>query len=483
MIMKLKTALISATLAVGVSSAANADMSDLFESVSTTGAQAGTSGQGAHYISGGTARIRAQRANFDIASFDPPSITSGCGGIDIYGGSFGIISKDQLVQTGRAMIQGAASYYFGLALSSICPVCENQMAKLQEMLNKMNQFSRASCAKSTEMISGFIENQTGTSPEKYFEDVNKASSSFISSNLGFLNSPADAQDNNESEPGTIAGVAKPVADATLMGNAIFQLVAGGRQNADGNDFNAPVVQGAQSVLFGESVTEIAEFLMSLTGTRIAFEDNSKPNNFGQGSVGPAFTVKDFVTGVNGSEGLKWYKCSSIGATARSQCIDPKPIGSPLVPLKTQISNIVRGTDAEEGILSKLTNPEGPQELTQKQKKYVQMLNISLQGNMTMKESLNISTEDMNNYLEDVMLHSVITLVRNELKALSNRLEEISSEDSNEIQRQQALNRIEGVIEELDTEKESAREEVKKSFAVIGTVGTVVTAIQNQRRGK
>lgn len=481
--MKLKAALISATLAVGVSSAANADMSDLFASVSTTGAQAGTTGQGSHYVSGGTARLRAERANFDIASFNPPSITSGCGGIDIYGGSFGIISKDQLVQTGRAMIQGAASYYFGLALSSICPVCENQMAKLQEMLNEMNQFTRASCAKSTEAISGFIENQTGTSPEDYFDDVNKASSSFMSSNLGFLNSPADAQDTNENETGTIAGVAKPVADATLMGNAMYQLVAGGRQKVDGNDLNTPVVQGAQSVLFGESVTDIAEFLMSLTGTSVAFEDNSKPNNFGQRMLGPAFTVKEFVTGVNGSEGLKWYRCDGIGATARSQCVNPRKIGADLVPLKAQISNIVRGTDTEDGILVKLTDPEGPQELSEKQKKYVQMLNISLQGNMTMKESLNISIEDMNNYLEDVMLFSVVTLVRNELQGLSNKLEEISSQDSNEIQREQALNRISKVIEELEVEKVAAREEVKKSFAVIGTVGTVVTAIENKRWSK
>jgi len=480
--MKLRTVLISATLALGVNSAANADMSDLFASVSTTGAQSGRTGQGSHYVSGGTARIRAERANFDIATFNPPSITSGCGGIDIYGGSFGIISKDQLVQTGRAMIQGAASYYFGLALSSICPVCENQMAKLQEMLNKMNQFSRASCSAATEQISGFIESKTGTSPEDYFEAVNKTTSSFISSDLGFLNSPADVQDTNESEPGTIAGVAKPVADATLMGNAIYQLVAGGRQNVNGNDLNAPVVQGAQSILFGESVTDIAEFLMSLTGTSIAFEDESKPNNFGQRPVSPAFTIKDFVTGVNGSDGLKWYKCSSIGATARDQCVNPTKTGDSLVPLKTQISNIVRGTDTEDGILEKLLNPEGPQDLSERQKKYVEMLNISLQGNMTMKKSLNISLEDMNNYLEDVMLNSVIALVTNELKALYNKLEELSADDNNEIQRRQALSRIDTVIEQLELEQVTAREEVKKSFAVIGTVGTVVAAIENKRRG-
>jgi hypothetical protein len=481
--MKLKTALISATFAFGVSSAASADMSDLFASVSTTGAQAGTTGQGSHYISGGTARLRAERANFDIASFNTPSITSGCGGIDIYGGSFGIISKDQLVQTGRAMIQGAASYYFGLALSSICPVCENQMAKLQEMLNKMNQFSRASCAKSTEMISGFIKDQTGTSPEEYFDDVNKASSSFISSNLGFLNSPADAQDNNESEAGTIAGVAKPVADATLMGNAMYQLVAGGRQNVNGNDLNAPVVQGAQSVLFGDSVTDIAEFLMSLTGTTIAFEDNSKPNNFGEGTRSAAFTVKDFVTGVNGSDGLRWYECDAIGSTARSQCINPQPTGAELVPLKTQISNIVSGTSSEDGILVKKLHPDGAKELTDKQKQFVELANINLQGNVMMKKSLSISIEDMNNYLEDVMLYSLVTLVRNELQGLKNKLEEISSEDSNKIQREQSLNRIDEVLDKLKEEQETARAEVKKSFAVIGTIGTVVSAIEKKRQGK
>ena len=67
-------------------------------------------------ITGGrfSARTKITRAN--LMYFDPPSMSAGCGGIDLFGGSFSFINKDQLIQLARATAQNAVGLLFESAL-------------------------------------------------------------------------------------------------------------------------------------------------------------------------------------------------------------------------------------------------------------------------------------------------------------------------------------------------------------------------------
>lgn len=80
-----------------------------------------------------------------LLSFQPPSISAGCGGIDFFAGSFSIITKDEIVQMGRAIAQGAPGYFFNLATDAVCPSCGAQMRALQAKLESYNQATQDAC--------------------------------------------------------------------------------------------------------------------------------------------------------------------------------------------------------------------------------------------------------------------------------------------------------------------------------------------------
>lgn len=80
-----------------------------------------------------------------FVTFQPPSITSGCGGIDFFAGSFSLITKDELVQMARGIAAGAPGYFFNLAIDSVCPTCGANMKELSRKLEQFNKYGTDSC--------------------------------------------------------------------------------------------------------------------------------------------------------------------------------------------------------------------------------------------------------------------------------------------------------------------------------------------------
>ncbi len=58
----------------------------------------------------------------------PPSFSAGCGGIDLFGGSFSFINMNQFVDLMRAVASNAAGYAFQLAINAMCPDCGRRSA-------------------------------------------------------------------------------------------------------------------------------------------------------------------------------------------------------------------------------------------------------------------------------------------------------------------------------------------------------------------
>lgn len=96
-------------------------------------------------ISGGSIVVRTPVVRPKLASFVPPSINAGCNGLDMYGGSFSFIKKDEFVQFLRAIAANAEGYFFGMALKSICPSCMDEIARLQKVVQEMNFAVKDSC--------------------------------------------------------------------------------------------------------------------------------------------------------------------------------------------------------------------------------------------------------------------------------------------------------------------------------------------------
>lgn len=63
-------------------------------------------------LSGGGTRIRTRLMDLHPVTVEPPSISAGCGGINLFTGSFSFINSEQWIQFARAVASNAVSYAF-----------------------------------------------------------------------------------------------------------------------------------------------------------------------------------------------------------------------------------------------------------------------------------------------------------------------------------------------------------------------------------
>lgn len=150
--MRLKNYILGGSLALACLSAsepANADLQDTLENMLGANVQVNNGGavsssrRGGFY--GGSVYIRGRVMDVNVINFTPPSFSSGCGGIDIFGGSFSMINKEQFVALLRSIAQNAAGYAFHLALKNICEQCSTIIANLQRVIQELNQLTSNSC--------------------------------------------------------------------------------------------------------------------------------------------------------------------------------------------------------------------------------------------------------------------------------------------------------------------------------------------------
>lgn len=102
-------------------------------------------GQQAGYATLGSLYVRTQPRNTSLAHIQLPSVRAGCGGIDIFGGSFSFISKEELIKLMEAIMQNAAGFAFELALESLSPTVQETVAKLRDLIQQVNSMNINSC--------------------------------------------------------------------------------------------------------------------------------------------------------------------------------------------------------------------------------------------------------------------------------------------------------------------------------------------------
>jgi conjugative transfer pilus assembly protein TraH len=83
--------------------------------------------------------------NVNLITFDPPRLDAGCGGIDLFGGSFSFINGQQLIQIFRAVAADAAGLAFKAAIKAISPSLDALLSEFQALLQKMNNLAKNSC--------------------------------------------------------------------------------------------------------------------------------------------------------------------------------------------------------------------------------------------------------------------------------------------------------------------------------------------------
>lgn len=93
----------------------------------------------------GYVATRNQIVNPNLIAFAPPHFSAGCGGINMYFGSWSFINGAQLQQLLTAIGQAAATFLFQMAVQAMCQQCSAVLDDLQKASQDMNKLLHNSC--------------------------------------------------------------------------------------------------------------------------------------------------------------------------------------------------------------------------------------------------------------------------------------------------------------------------------------------------
>lgn len=284
-------------------------------------------------ISGGSLEIRNEIKSANILSMTSPKVQADCGGIDLYGGSFSYINKDEFIAFLRSVAANAQGYAFEIALSSMCEKCMQTIETLQRKVQELNQYFGNSC----QLAQGIVNDSLSAFNRKGLNDI---------SLIGQFEGVGDLFELSTSQnPQTLTQKVSekaPEKVAKLSGNIVWQAML-------------------ESNLFSQNL-ELSEELLSVTGTIIL------NNDAGELTIAPSglITLESLIFGGD----FLLYKCNSLNDGGCTQISEQTKT---LKGIKVRLLNLFIGEN-NEGIIYKFSKNQGT--LTTKE---TQILNALPQG--------------------------------------------------------------------------------------------------------
>ena len=208
-------------------------------------------------LSGGSIVNRSRIVNTQLFNLAAPHISAGCGGIDIFGGSFSFINAEQFVQLLRSIAANAKGYAFKVALDAASSFIGVNLDELQRAIQLLNGNNINSC----QLAQGIVNSAAGalgiktesnvtltSALQGYATDVGEAFGHFGNVRNKEL---YDARHNTGNES------LKAELDKNI-GNIVFKVLK---------------KRGARSMFLGADANETSEYeyIMSITGTVVVSE--------------------------------------------------------------------------------------------------------------------------------------------------------------------------------------------------------------------
>ncbi|MGB9730324.1 MAG: conjugal transfer protein TraH, partial [Minisyncoccia bacterium] len=147
--------------------------------------------QEAGYLIGGSFTFKTKLRSDYLFSIEAPRINIGCGGIDIFLGSFRYLEPKYLIEKAKRIIQAAPYFAFQLALSVLCEKCTQILAFIESMINFLNSLQLDECKAAKAIVAmgaDAIQN-----PERFVDTVK----SNIQSGIEDLWNEAASRSNNQ----------------------------------------------------------------------------------------------------------------------------------------------------------------------------------------------------------------------------------------------------------------------------------------------
>lgn len=231
-------------------------------------------------LTGGYAEIRTPLSGANIISFSPPDISAGCGGINLYMGSFHFINGQQFLALLRTVGQEALGYAFQLAIDAMCHQCGALLASIQKAITAMNNALHNTCQlaqgiyPANKIIGDFKEvgdqaEKTMAANEGDFSDF--FGSSNEANHEGVLSHIANTFASNISQTinGTTVTKKVPQSALTPIGNMFWKAID--------NSQAYTLLSGIEAGTTTNNV-DTKEILMSMAGTEIARPSASASGN-------------------------------------------------------------------------------------------------------------------------------------------------------------------------------------------------------------
>jgi conjugative transfer pilus assembly protein TraH len=317
------------------------EMDAMFGTMTNVTAPTAHLGQRRGVITSGSVVARNRVMSANMVSFVPPSFSAGCGGIDLFSGSFSFINMNQFVDLMRAVAANAAGYAFQLAINAMCPDCGNIMSDLQKKVQQLNQMFSNSC----QLAQGLVNDAASVLPGKVQNDMKMSTISFskgVTDVFGALTNASSQGDPVQQVKTNAATDMEKVIQGNLVWRALNQNSAGSWFKFGGNEF----LQAA----------------MSVTGSVIVKPPEAAPD--GKGESNPVITlpnllrIKDLLNGSGSSDyqTVNIYECDTTDVDG---CLNPISKSVTLVGLKKRVRDILVGTGGGDGLIYKFATNTGP----------------------------------------------------------------------------------------------------------------------------
>ena len=283
----------AATLLGRAASAGDNGMQQLFNDMGAFGNVTGPGAyqaQGVNIVTGGSLFMRVPQRNTHPVAVALPSLKMGCGGIDLFAGSFSFISKSELVSMMKNIGSSAVSFAFKLALDSISPQINKTLTELQQTVQDLNGVNINSCEAGEALARGAGGDWQRAS--QYFAKVTAPVTGLFSDHSEAREA---VQGDNNKVNNAIAAVTDPATREMVQpGNIAWR---------------------ALSRLGGLDV-EDRQILMALSGTTVI--PSAQPASVAPQYKEPkAITIRQFIRG-NENGKLPVYTC--VDGVAADSCL-------------------------------------------------------------------------------------------------------------------------------------------------------------------
>jgi conjugative transfer pilus assembly protein TraH len=321
-------------------------MDSMFEGMTNTTAPGAFETATRGVVSGGSMSYRNKIVNAPVVSFRPPSMQAGCGGIDMFAGSFSFINAQQFVQSLRSIASNAvgvaSGYAFKLALNAMGPTVHNVIKDLQEAMQFMNGLMSNSCQLATGLVTDTFM-AFGASQDVV--DKNKSFTKGLKDNFGsYFGGNTDGK--NAAEANDEAGFTELCKD---KGNVVW----------------CEMTKKNLRSFFSYGSRQTDELIMSMTGSYIIGGLDNAADGKGKSKlnrpVAPMPGI-DLVTLIEGKKGEKIsiYDCSfdTVSCTPED---DADPIPTQEIEFDGIAAKIVkafRGHAGSPGIIHKWATNTG-----------------------------------------------------------------------------------------------------------------------------